>query len=292
MNRTAWLSAVAFSASLCTGALAQVSGTVKLDGPAPKRMPVPGLSANAQCAAMHKQPLLDESIVADKDGNLNNVVIFLRGANVKGEAPKDPVMLDQVACQYVPHVVTATVGQKIVALNDDAFLHNVHTLPEDSVPTNIAMPGKDRTGVALKPISSPEIVKTKCDVHPWMSAWIAVFDHPFHTVTGEDGAYELDVKGLADGEYEIVAWQEKFKEHPTPQKVTIKAGKAEKPVDFTFKQKAAAAGKGGMPESEVTLASLKGTVPVAAEGKACEHCEAGKAAVAAKAAAAAAAVAK
>src|SRR4051794_19027382 len=60
MKRTAWLSAVVLSAGLCTGAMAQVTGTVKIEGKAPERKPVAGLSNVKECAAQHKDPLLEE----------------------------------------------------------------------------------------------------------------------------------------------------------------------------------------------------------------------------------------
>ena len=71
--------------------------------------------------------------------------------------------------------------------------------------------------------------KVKCDVHPWMSAWIYAFDNPFHSTTAEDGSFEIKTDGLKDGTYTIVAWQEKLGESQ-PQKVTVKGGKADKPV--------------------------------------------------------------
>ena len=73
-----------------------------------------------------------------------------------------------------------------------------------------------------------------------MSAWIYAFDNPYHSTTAEDGSYEIKTDGLKDGTYTIVAWQEKLGESQ-PQKVTVKGGKADKPVNFTFKAKAAMA---------------------------------------------------
>ena len=88
MKRTAWLSAVVLSAGLSTCAFAEITGTAKLEGKAPKRQPVAGLASVKECAAMHKDPLLDESIVTDDQGNLQNVVVFLKGDNVpKGTPP-------------------------------------------------------------------------------------------------------------------------------------------------------------------------------------------------------------
>jgi plastocyanin len=255
MKRIAWLSAVVLSAGLSTGAFAEITGTAKLEGKAPKRAPVAGLASVKECAAMHKDPLLDESIVADDQGNLQNVVVFLKGDNVpKGNPPSEPAVLDQKGCQYVPHVLDVTVGQTLEAKNVDGFLHNVHTLPEKNEPSNMAQPTKQTD--KLKPIKEPERIKVKCDVHPWMSAWIYAFDNPYHSTTAEDGSYEIKTDGLKDGTYTIVAWQEKLGESQ-PQKVTVKGGKAAKPVNFTFKAKAAMAPQAAPAGArEVTLASL------------------------------------
>jgi len=283
MKRSSWFSALVLSASLCTAALADpITGTVKLDGKAPERKPVPGVDAVAQCKALHKDPVLDESIVADANGNLQNVVVFLKGDNVKGSAPKDPVKLDQKGCQYVPHVIDITVGQDLIATNSDTFLHNVHTLPENSEPSNTAQPTKDENGIKLKPVKAPEIFKVKCDVHPWMGAWVAAFDHPYHNTTAEDGSYEIDTAGLADGTYTIVAWQEKLRESE-PQKVTIKGGKPDKAINFTFKQKAAAGTDKSPAAREVALTSLTagGEKPCCEEGE-CNKAAAAKATVAVK----------
>ena len=50
--------------------------------------------------------------------------------------------------------------------------------------------------------------KIKCDVHPWMIAYIGVFDHPYFAVTGDDGTYSIS--GLSSGEYVIEAWHERL----------------------------------------------------------------------------------
>jgi hypothetical protein len=42
-----------------------------------------------------------------------------------------------------------------------------------------------------------------------MIAYAGVFEHPFHTTSGDTGTYELR---LPPGKFEIVAWHEKFGE--------------------------------------------------------------------------------
>ncbi len=77
--------------------------------------------------------------------------------------------------------------------------------------------------------------KVKCDVHPWMLAYVRVFDHPYFATTKEDGKFSI--AGVPDGEYTFVAWHEKFGE--TEAKGTVKDGKAE--VNFAFKSAEGAA---------------------------------------------------
>jgi hypothetical protein len=82
-----------------------------------------------------------------------------------------------------------------------------------------------------KTMDKPEVmIPVGCDVHPWMRAFISVFDHPFFTVTKEDGTFEI--KGLPAGEYEIEAYHGKLKTQD--QKLTVKDGEAAK-LTFSFK---------------------------------------------------------
>jgi hypothetical protein len=210
-----------------------ITGVVRLDGKAPPRRPIANMAAVRECAALHRDPPLDETVVADDAGNLANVVVFLTGGNLPhGPIPGEPAVLGQKGCQYVPHVLDITIGQRLEARNEDGFLHNVHTLPEANEPSNMAQPTKQTD--SLKPVKFPEVIKVKCDVHPWMSAWIYAFDHPYHATTADDGEFTIPTAGLPDGQYAIAAWHEKYKESP-PQVVTIKGGKPDKPITFTFK---------------------------------------------------------
>jgi len=49
-------------------------------------------------------------------------------------------------------------------------------------------------------------IPTRCDVHPWMAAFINVFDHPYFAVSGDDGSFAIDQ--LPPGDYVIEAWHE------------------------------------------------------------------------------------
>src|SRR5439155_24594670 len=73
-------------------------------------------------------------------------------------------------------------------------------------------------------------IPVKCNVHPWMRSYIAVFKHPFFAVTGMDGHFDL--RNLPPGEYTVEAWHEKL--GAMKQVITVAAGEA-KNMDFVFK---------------------------------------------------------
>jgi hypothetical protein len=229
-----------------------VTGTVKFDGPAPEPAQI-DMSTTPECAAQHPDGVFDESLIVN-DGKIQNVVVSIKpadGQTLKGDAPKGPIKLDQKGCQYVPHVAAMMVGQDLVVANSDPFLHNVHSLALDNPAFNFGQPNVD-PGKKIEPMKTFEHFKIKCDVHPWMSAQISVFEHPYFAVTKKDGTFEIPA-GLPDGKYTVVFWQEKAGEKEST--VDVKGGKGT--VDFTLKPADVALGA-PFDGATVTLASATG----------------------------------
>jgi plastocyanin len=185
-----------------------IAGTIKLDGPAPQRRTIP-MAADPKCVEANPNGRQGDVFVVAPEGGMANVFVYVKDGlgDKKFDAPKDPVIINQEGCMYDPHVLGIMVGQTLEFHNDDSTLHNVHALPKNSKQFNSAMPMKGMT--IKKRFSAPEImVHTKCDVHPWMSAYIGVVDNPFYAVSGTDGSYKIS--GLPAGTYTIEAWQEKL----------------------------------------------------------------------------------
>jgi len=74
-------------------------------------------------------------------------------------------------------------------------------------------------------------IPVKCNVHPWMRAFIVVVKGP-NGVSDESGSFKLD--GVPPGTYTLTAWHETY--GTQTQKVTVAAGKPAT-ADFTFKAK-------------------------------------------------------
>jgi len=209
---------------------ASISGKITFDGTPPKRKKIT-TDADPKCAEMHADsPLLSEEVVVNPDGTLKNVFVYVK-TGLEGktyDVPKEPVTINQTGCHYEPHVFGIMAKQELDILNSDDTLHNIHAMPTKSTEFNVGEPNKGM--IVKRKFANPEVmVHFKCDVHPWMSAYVGVMDNPFYSVTGDDGTFSL--KGLPAGEYTVAAWHEKYGEQV--QKIKVGDGEA-KTVDFKF----------------------------------------------------------
>jgi plastocyanin len=206
--RLAVLVAVAMWPGVAVAA-SSITGTVTFDGKVPALKPI-AMDADPACAKKHSKPAPSEALVLGGGNTMGNIMVWVSKGLPSGKtypAPKDPVVLDQNGCQYKPHVQGIMVGQAYRILNSDGILHNVHSLPKVNPTFNKPMPAtlKEATTTFAKP---EPIFQIKCDVHPWMQAYIGVFTHPFYSVTSTDGKFTIS--GLDPGTYEITAWHEKL----------------------------------------------------------------------------------
>jgi hypothetical protein len=211
---------------------ASVTGAVRVVGDVPSPA-VLKMSADSYCNETHEdREVLSEEIVVDAEGMLANAFVFVSDG-LQGrlyEPPKEPAILNQQGCMYRPHVLGMMVDQPLNLTNSDDTLHNIHALPkvEGNREFNLGM---SRPGVQItKTFEKPEImVKIKCDVHPWMSAYIGVLEHPFFAVTDGDGRYAIP--RLPPGTYTLQVWHETF--GTQSRTITLEAaGTVE--ADFTY----------------------------------------------------------
>jgi plastocyanin len=176
------------------------------------------------------QPPRDESVVV-QDGGLGNVFVYVKDglSGYAFEVPSEPVKLDQDGCVYTPRVLGIRVGQPINVLNSDPAPHNVHAAAKVNQQLNTAQPFKGM--VYTHSFSTREImVPFKCDIHPWMIAYVGVVDHPYFAVTARDGSFALE--DLPPGKYTIEAWHEKYGVRTAD--VTV-GEKESRELSFTFK---------------------------------------------------------
>ncbi len=187
-------------------------------------------SKDANCG----KKLGSEKVVINKKTDpttLRNVVVSVKEGLGDRKFPviDKPAILDQKDCQYTPHVLAVMEGQTVTIRNSDPTNHNIHFLPKINEEINKTQPKQNMADDVKLKVEAP--FKVKCDVHPWMGMHIAVFNHPFFAVTGEDGTYEI--KGLPPGKYVLETWHEDEKFGKQTATVEITSG-ATKDQDFTF----------------------------------------------------------
>lgn len=206
-----------------------ISGKVVYDGEAPKFRQIK-MDADPICLTKHGKPVYPQSLLLGANKELGNVFVYVKKGlpNKKYTPPTEPVVLDQKGCMYTPHVTGVMVGQPVKILNPDGTLHNVHAMSKINPEFNLAMPKFRKS--TTKVFDKPEFMfAMRCDVHPWMVAWLSVMSHPYFSVTSTDGIFKID--NLPAGTYTIEAWQEKL--GVKTAEVTI-SGSEEKTIDFTF----------------------------------------------------------
>lgn len=187
-----------------------VSGRVVYVGDPPEPE-VLDCSADPQCAQLYKkEPLLSQDLVVGEDGALEHVFVSVRRGLPEGRkwpVPRKPVVLDQIGCLYVPHVIGVMAGQPLRIVNSSRINEVPHGLAKRNPEFSFNLP---RKGMAEQVIlREPETFKIICDVHPWELAWCHVVTHPFFAVT--DAAGRFAIRGLEPGDYELQFWHE----HPT-----------------------------------------------------------------------------
>jgi hypothetical protein len=209
-----------------------VTGRVTFTGAVPAAEPI-DMSGEAYCrdeaGRAGVKPARQNVRVGEQNG-LGDVIVEIKGvpASVKSMVVHGPAMLDQRGCMYQPSVIALRVGQTLVVRNSDAVLHNVHVKPKVNQPFNLGQPAANMQSQRTFRVPEQNI-QVRCDIHDWMQASIAVFDHSYFAVTAADGSFTIPA--LPPGEYELEA------RHSTlgarTQRIRVSEG-APSPVTINF----------------------------------------------------------
>jgi plastocyanin len=206
-----------------------IAGKVTLNGTPPRARTI-DMSKEPNCAKANTAPVTTESVIVRAGGALENVVVFISSGMAGDASTGAPVVLDQSGCRYTPHVVALRIGQQLEIRNSDHTPHNVHLISKENKEWNQSQP--PGSGALKAAFAKAEFIPVKCNVHPWMRAYIAVLNTSHFATTGEAGTYVLP--NLPPGKYTVTAWQEQYGEQS--QTVTI-SGRETKTLNFVFQAK-------------------------------------------------------
>ena len=223
---SAWQSALA----------ADITGVITLKGTPPAETDLgPYINSNPDSAAMYagKKMPTTHFFVVGPAGEFADVVVSLKGVTGKSTgASATPAVLDQKECIYSPQILAIQTGQKLIVKNSDSCIHNIHSVPATSgneEHNDVQMSGAADLAYTYQ---KPEMfLKFECNVHPWMKAWVCVFDSPYFSVSGADGKFVI--KNVPPGKYTVAADHRKLGE----QTQTVEVGDKDVTVNFTFEVK-------------------------------------------------------
>ncbi len=185
---------------------AVVMGRVTLEGVPPANARVT-MTTDPFCNGQHPGETEMPEVAVGPEGALENVLLRVtEGVSGFYPAPAEAKTLDQKGCAYSPRVLALMTGQPLEIVSSDATIHNVHAAAKQNRAFNLGMPAPGTR--YTRTFEKPELVPFRCDVHPWMRAFVAVVPHPFFAVTGSDGRFEI--RGLPAGTYTVEAWHEKL----------------------------------------------------------------------------------
>ena len=176
------------------------------------------MDSDPVCGNSHEIPPKKEDFILDENNNFKNVLVWIEGIKYDGKLDSSPAVIDQVGCMYTPHVNAFTTGQKVLIKNSDKTLHNVNSKSKINESFNSAQPA-GVPDIEKTFTSSEDPFYIKCDVHPWMKAWVLVADHPYFAVTDDNGNYSIE--NVPPGEYVINFWQEKLSNLPKKKYVAV-----------------------------------------------------------------------
>jgi plastocyanin len=211
------------------GTLASVIGRVTLSGAPP---PEKQIQMDAMCGRLIQKPAFTRHYVVGRDAGLANVFVYVReGAAADKSNQSSTPVLENVGCEFEPYVMGVRAGQPFTLRNSDKVLHNMHFMPKPGSGNREVNLGMPVPMSSTRVFDKPEVfIKVKCDVHPWMFAYIGVVDHPWFAVTDNNGNFALPA-GLPKGRYVIAAVHLKAGE--AVQELNISEG-GPPPLNFTL----------------------------------------------------------
>jgi hypothetical protein len=198
----------ALAASFCTGMAADITGKITLKGTPPPEKDIP---LDPTCGKLHPSGKMSTRFyAASKDGGLADVFVHITAGLAKKDypAPSQPAEINQQGCEYLPYVIGAQTNQKIIVKNSDPVLHNVHPTPTvagNKEFNKAQLPGSQVLEFTWE---KPEVfLRFKCDVHPWMFAYVGLVEDPFFAVSDKDGNFKI--ANVPPGTYTVEAYHRK-----------------------------------------------------------------------------------
>lgn len=184
----------------------RITGTVEFEGTAPVDTVVHVATDVDLCGST----LVDIS-VAHRGPSLANAVVWLEGVTAGKRLPlAKRYDITSDGCRLLPRIQAAMAGGTLNVRNADAGSHEARftSWPKGGVIATVAETEAGAVVPTRTVLAKPGLVLVRCDLHAWSRAWIAVFGHPYYTISDVNGAFSID--SVPPGRYRLIVWHERF----------------------------------------------------------------------------------
>lgn len=229
------------------GALA---GTVVLDGkvPGPKGYNLTTLPDAVYCGRISDGRgwrLLQPFNVGPK-GEFRRVIVFLEAIDQgKPFGEYTPPRIEAVDCLFMPFMNLVRDLHDLVVVNMDPAMHDIQAYETShlgprvlfNVPLPISKRYSGEAGASahvtrhyeglpiaqtVKMTKGRRIFTMQCGFHAYMESWALVADHPYYTITDDEGRFRLT--DIPSGTYKVKVWHP-YTRDDIEQTVTIEPNK-------------------------------------------------------------------
>lgn len=136
------------------------------------------------------------------------VVAYLRGGELEPRRPgEDSSPVRRIRSddgRFSPAFQVAPPASILEMSNTDSVAHNTHVFSRGETVFNVALP--ERGVTVRKVLRGDGMFDVRCDMHPWMKAWVFVSPSPYYAVVREPTT--VTFAGLAPGAYLLHLWQQ------------------------------------------------------------------------------------
>lgn len=169
---------------------------------------------NANPTAKDGKIVDERLLVHPKHAGIKNVFVYLIGE--EGEIPIQPqrkemakeLVIETKSCVFNPRASILRAGQKLVILNDSPIQHHILLVgPEGFVPSTDSLHMKNTGKTVWSGLGAQRLpLVMECAIHGWMKGRLLVVNHPYATLTDENGDFEI--KLAPTGRYRIMVYHE------------------------------------------------------------------------------------
>jgi len=196
----------------------RLTGVVEIDGESPPDSVIQPAVDQLVCGAVFTQRGIER-----RGNRAAGVVVWIDGIRSGKPLPLDRRFeIANDRCMLLPAMQTAIAGGTLNVRNRDALEHRTRITRRDGGEVLATIRETDEGQVVPNEhvLAKPGVLELSCAAHPWTSAWIAVFDHPYYAISGTEGAFAID--SIPPGRYAVRLWHPRL--GAVHDSVTIDAG--------------------------------------------------------------------